>query len=69
MLLADDTRVEHTGSRIERIHSRIDAKLSNAAREHSRGVKMREGRGRGRIGQIVGRNVDSLPRRISTEFF
>ena len=61
MLLADNARVKHTGSRIQRVNGRIDTKLSNAAGKHSGGVKMCEGGGRSRIRQIVGRHVNSLP--------
>mmetsp|Transcript_15998 Transcript_15998/g.53610 ORF Transcript_15998/g.53610 Transcript_15998/m.53610 type:complete len:380 (-) Transcript_15998:156-1295(-) len=60
MIFSDDTRVKHTRSGIERIHSGINSQLSNGTGKHSGGVQVSEGGSRGRIGQIVSRNVDSL---------
>ena len=55
-----NTRVEHTGFRVERIDGRVDTELSNGTRQHSRGVQVSEGGSGSRIRQIIGRNVDSL---------
>src|SRR5579875_3269661 len=47
MIVADNARIEHARSRVERVHRRIDAELGDLAREHRGGVEMGEGR-RGR---------------------
>ena len=62
MLLADDQRRQHARGRIERIDRRIDALVGDIARQHRRGVKMRERGRRRRIGQIVGGHVNRLHR-------
>jgi hypothetical protein len=63
-ILDDDntynTRIQHTGLGIERVDSGVDTKLSNTTGQHSCGVQVSEGRGGGGIGQIIGRDVDSL---------
>ena len=56
------------GSRIrddrrERIDGGVDAELRDRAREHDRGVEVRERRRRRRIGDVVGGHVDRLHRR------
>ena len=52
--------VKHARDRVQRVHSRVDTELGNGARQHSGGVKVSEGGGRGRIGKIVSRHVDGL---------
>ena len=60
MLPTDDTGVEHTGLRVEGVDGRVDTKLSNGTRQHSGGVQVGEGRGRGGIRQIISGHVDGL---------
>jgi len=60
VFLADDVGVEDSRCGVERVDSRVDAQLSNAARQHSSGVQVSESRRRGRICQVIGRHVDSL---------
>ena len=49
--------------RVERIHGRVDALLGDRAGEHRRGVQVGERGRRGRVGQVVGGDVDGLHRR------
>mmetsp|Transcript_7769 Transcript_7769/g.19831 ORF Transcript_7769/g.19831 Transcript_7769/m.19831 type:complete len:565 (+) Transcript_7769:104-1798(+) len=62
VLLADHARVEDARRGVERVDGRVDAELGNRAREHRRGVEMREGGRRRGIRQIVSRHVDGLHR-------
>ncbi len=62
MLLADDLRVHETRGGVERVHGRIDALFRDRAVEHGRRVEVGEGRGRRRVGQVIGRHVDGLDR-------
>ena len=48
--------------RVERVDGRVDAELGDRAREHRRGVEVREGRVRRRVGDVVGGHVDRLQR-------
>lgn len=66
VLRSDDLRVHHTGGGIERVDGRVDTELGDRARQHSRGIQVREGGGRRRIGQIIGRHVDRLHGRDRT---
>mmetsp|Transcript_2504 Transcript_2504/g.7899 ORF Transcript_2504/g.7899 Transcript_2504/m.7899 type:complete len:228 (+) Transcript_2504:208-891(+) len=63
VLLPDDARVEDARRRVERVDSRVDAELGDAAREDRRRVEMREGGGGRRVGEVVGGHVDGLHRR------
>src|SRR5690606_26991104 len=48
--------------RVERIDGRVDAELRDRARENGGRVEVGEGRRRGRVGEVVGGNVDGLNR-------
>src|SRR5687768_17044072 len=63
VLFADDQRIELAARRVERIHRGVDAERRDLARQHDRRVQVGERRRRGRIGQVVGRNVHGLDRR------
>lgn len=60
VLSANDTRVQHTRLGVKGVDSGVDTKLSNTTGQHSGSVQMGESRGRGRISQIIGRDIDSL---------
>lgn len=60
MLLADNTGVKHTGGGIKRVDGGVDTQLGDTTGQDSGGVQVSEGGGRGRISQIVSRDVDSL---------
>lgn len=60
VLLTDDTGVQHTRGRVERVDSGVDTQLGDTTRQDSGGVQMGEGGGGGRISQIVSRDVDGL---------
>ncbi len=62
VLLTDDTGVEHTGGRVERVDSGVDTQLGDTTGQDSGGVQMGEGGGRGGISQIVSRDVNGLDR-------
>lgn len=61
--LSDDVGVHDTGGGIQRIHSGVDTQLSDTTGQHSGGVQMGEGGGRGRVSQIVSGHVDGLMKR------
>ena len=56
-------RVELAARRIERVDGRIDAELRDLTREHQRRIEVGEGRRRGRVREVVGRDVDGLDSR------
>ena len=60
MFCAHDVGVKNTGSRSERVNSRIDTQLGDRARKVGGGVKVSKGSGRRRIGVVICRNVDGL---------
>lgn len=60
VVLSDDTGIQHTGLGVKGIDGRVDTKLRDTTGQHSRGIQMGEGRGRGRISQIISRHVDGL---------
>ena len=60
VLNTDDTGVEHTGLGVEGVDGGVDTELSNGTRQHSRGVQVSEGGGRGGIRQIIGGHVHGL---------
>ena len=60
MVLSNDTRIQHTGLGVERVDSGVDTQLRDTTGQHSGGVQMGEGGGRGRISQIVSGHVDGL---------
>jgi hypothetical protein len=48
--------------RVERIDGRVDADGGDVTVEHGRRVEVGEGGGRGRVGEVVGGDVDGLHR-------
>ena len=62
VLASDDVGVHDTAGRVEGIHSGVDSSLGNRSGEHSGGVQVSEGGGRGGVSQVVSRHVDSLDR-------
>ena len=60
VLGSNDVGVHDTGGGIEGIDSGVDTQLCDSAGQHSGGVQVSEGGGRGGIGQIVSRHVDGL---------
>ena len=60
VLVADHTRVKHTGGGVEGIDGGVDTKLGDGTGKHGGGVQVSEGGGRGGIGKIIGRHVDGL---------
>ena len=65
MLLADNFRRQDTGGGIQRVDSGIDALGGNVTAQNRGGIQMGEGGGRGRVGQVVGGNVDGQIGRAS----
>ena len=63
VLLAHDVGLEDRRGRVEGVDGRVDALLRDRARERRRRVEVREDRGRCRVGEVVGRDVDGLDRR------
>jgi len=55
-----NTRVQHTRLGVQRVDGGVDTELSNTTRQDSGGVQMGEGGGGGRIGQIIGGDIDGL---------
>jgi hypothetical protein len=55
-----NARIQHAGLRVKRIDGRINTELSNRARQYSGSVQVGEGRGRGRIRQVIGWDIHSL---------
>ena len=60
MLLADNVGVHDPGGGVEGVHCWVDAQLRDCTREHSGGVKVGKGGGRGWISQVISRHVDGL---------
>ena len=60
VLGSDDVGVHDTGGGVEGVDSGVDATLSNTTGQHSGGVQVSEGGGRGGIGQIVSGYINSL---------
>lgn len=60
MSLTDNSGVEHSGLGVKRVDGRVDTQLGDGSRQHSGGVQVREGGGRGRVSQVIGRDVDGL---------
>lgn len=60
MLVTDDTGVEDTGLGVERVDGGVDTQLRDTTGQDGGGVQMGEGGGRGRVSQIVSRDVDGL---------
>ena len=62
MLLPDDVGVQDAGRGFQRVHGRIDAQRGDLAAEDRGGVEVAEGRGRGRVREVVRRHIDRLYR-------
>eukprot|EP00043_Microstomoeca_roanoka_P001490 m.33042 g.33042 ORF g.33042 m.33042 type:complete len:558 (+) comp10850_c1_seq1:312-1985(+) len=60
VLVTDDSSVKDTGGRVKGIDGRVDTQFGNTTRKHSGGIQVSKSGGRGRIGQIISRHVDSL---------
>ncbi|GAF25605.1 transcriptional regulators [Moorella thermoacetica Y72] len=60
VLFSQDARVQDTGGGVQGVDGRVDAQLSDLPGQNRGGVQMGEGRRRGRVGQVVGRHIDSL---------
>ena len=63
VVVGDDPGLERAGGRVERVHRRVDALLDDRARERRRRVEVGERVRRGRVGEVVGGDVDRLHRR------
>ena len=62
VLGSDDVGVHDTGGGVEGVDGGVDATLSDTTGQHSGGVQVSEGGGRGGICQVVDRYVDGLHR-------
>lgn len=60
VILSNNTGIQHTRLGIKRIDSWVNTQLRNTTGKHSGGVQMGKGGGRGRISQIIGRDIDGL---------
>jgi len=60
VLISNNAGVQHAGLGVEGIDGGVDSQFGNRAGKHSGGIQVGEGGGRGRIGQVIGRHVDSL---------
>ena len=66
VFFADDARIQNARRGRQRIDGGINAQLRNRARQVGGRVQVREGRGRRRIGVVVGGHVNRLHRRDRT---
>ena len=62
MFLAYNQRVKDTRCTAKGVYSRIDTKLGDLTAQLRSGIQVREGGGRSRVGQVVGRHIDGLHR-------
>ena len=60
VFLPHDVRVQDTGGGVKRVHSRVDAQLSNTTRQHSGGIQVSESGGRGWVSLVISRYIDGL---------
>ena len=60
VLSSDDVGVHDTGGGVEGVDGGVDATLGNTAGQHSGGVQVSEGGGRGGVSQVVSGHVDGL---------
>jgi len=60
VFLTDDARIENARAAGERVDGWVDPAFDDLAAEVGGGVQVRKGGGGGRIGVIVGRDVDGL---------
>ena len=62
VLLAEDVGLEDRRGRVERVDRRVDALLRDRPRQRRGRVQVGEHRRRGRVGEVVGGDVDGLDR-------
>src|SRR5690606_1280573 len=60
VFFADDARVKNTRGRVERVNRRVNPLLCDLTGKNGRRVKVREGRCRRGVGQVVRGNVNGL---------
>jgi hypothetical protein len=60
MDISEDEGIQHSGGRIEGIDSGVDTEFGKGSGEHSLGIQMGEGGGRGGIGKIISGYEHSL---------
>lgn len=60
ILISNNTGIHDLRSGIQRIHSWVDAQLSNSMDQHSGSIQMGKGSGRGRVSQVISRHIDCL---------
>lgn len=60
VLLTDNVGVQHLGSRIQWVDGWVDTQLSQGSGKHGSSIQMLESGGGGRIGKIIGWDVDGL---------
>jgi len=60
VLHAQDQGVQNARSGVQRVHSGVDAQLGDLTGKHQGAVQVRERRGRGGVGQVVGGHVNGL---------
>ena len=62
MFMTHHVRLQHAGCGGQRIHRRVDAQLRHRTGQHRCSVQMGKGGGRGRVRQVVCRDIDGLHR-------
>ena len=62
MLLAHNIRFQNAGGGCQRVHGRVNALLHDLTGQHGSGIQMCKGGGGGRVGQVVGGDIDGLHR-------
>lgn len=65
MSLSDNVYIQNTGVGVKGIHGWVDTQLSNTSGQHSGGVQVSEGSGRGGISQVVCGHIDSLQHKVN----
>lgn len=60
MLRSHNVGVHDTGGRVQRVDSRVDTQPSDGTRQHSGGIQMSKGGGRGRVSQVISWHINSL---------
>ena len=62
MGLAHNIGVQDAGGTLQRVHSRVNTQGRDFTAEHRGGVQVGEGGGRGRVREVIGRNIHGLYR-------
>ncbi|KAL0611810.1 Zinc finger protein [Plecturocebus cupreus] len=62
MLTANNVGIHDARGGVQRIHSWIDAQLSNGTGQYSGSIQMGKCSSRGRVSQVISRHIDSLNR-------